>query len=43
VAAGNHPAGAIRSFRQQVDAALPGMYSWFDDASLHITVRAIIA
>jgi hypothetical protein len=34
---------AVRRFRERVDAALPGMYVWFDDASLHVTVRAIIA
>jgi hypothetical protein len=33
---------AVRRFRERVDAALPGVYAWFDEASLHVTVRAII-
>lgn len=32
----------ISAFRARVDKELPGMYAWFDDASLHITVRAIM-
>eukprot|EP01023_Acetabularia_acetabulum_P066905 TRINITY_DN9108_c1_g1_i4.p1 TRINITY_DN9108_c1_g1~~TRINITY_DN9108_c1_g1_i4.p1 ORF type:complete len:272 (-),score=35.53 TRINITY_DN9108_c1_g1_i4:95-910(-) len=31
----------IESFRKQVDEQLPGLYSWFQDQSLHITVRAL--
>ncbi|KAL4423042.1 hypothetical protein ABPG77_002076 [Micractinium sp. CCAP 211/92] len=32
----------ISRFRERVDAALPGAYAWFSDASLHITLRALI-
>lgn len=32
---------AAERFRRAVDAALPGMYYWFDDAALHVTLRAI--
>lgn len=32
----------VRRFRARVDAALPGMYFWFADESLHITVRALM-
>lgn len=32
----------ITRFRQRVDAELPGMYAWFADSSLHVTLRAII-
>jgi hypothetical protein len=35
-------AGILRRFRARVDAALPGMYVWWDEASLHITIRALI-
>ncbi|KIZ02396.1 hypothetical protein MNEG_5561 [Monoraphidium neglectum] len=34
--------GILRRFRARVDAALPGMYVWWDEASLHITIRALI-
>jgi hypothetical protein len=34
--------GAITKFRAAVQAEFPELYAWFDDASLHITVRAII-
>jgi hypothetical protein len=33
---------AVRRFRARVDAELPGVYAWFDERSLHVTVRAII-
>ena len=33
---------AIDRLRRRVDAELPGMYVWFSDASLHITLRALI-
>ncbi len=33
---------AIERFRRRVDAQLPGLYAWFSDASLHITLRALI-
>eukprot|EP00798_Chlamydomonas_sp_ICE-L_P021228 gene21228-28144_t len=32
----------IRSFRRRVDAELPGMYTWFADESLHLTIRALM-
>ncbi|KAL0029394.1 hypothetical protein WJX77_004302 [Trebouxia sp. C0004] len=32
----------INQFRQQVDQSLPGMYAWFDDGSLHVTIRALM-
>jgi hypothetical protein len=31
----------LREFRAAVDAALPGVYSWFDEGSLHCTVRSL--
>ena len=33
---------AVERFRQRVQQELPGMYAWFSDASLHITIRALI-
>lgn len=33
---------AIDRFRRRVDAELPGLYAWFSNASLHITLRALI-
>ena len=33
---------ALQEFRDAVDAALPGCYAWFDDASLHVTVRGLL-
>ncbi|KAL3160387.1 hypothetical protein ABBQ32_010712 [Trebouxia sp. C0010 RCD-2024] len=32
----------IRAFRHQVDSALPDMYAWFDETSLHVTIRALM-
>ncbi|MBN2533925.1 MAG: hypothetical protein JXB88_13630 [Spirochaetales bacterium] len=32
---------AVTKFREKVDQELPGMYCWFDDKSLHMTVRAL--
>lgn len=32
----------IRAFQHQVDSVLPGMYAWFDEGSLHVTVRALM-
>ena len=32
----------ITAFRYQVDSVLPGMYAWFDESSLHVTVRALM-
>ena len=31
----------IHDFQKQVENALPGMYVWFDQTSLHVTVRAL--
>lgn len=31
----------IKDFREKVDCALPGFYSWFKPESYHMTVRAI--
>lgn len=36
-------AAAIVRFRARVDAELPGLYAWFDNASLHVTLRAVIS
>ena len=35
-------AQAVQRFRERVDAAIPGMYAWFADCSLHVTLRAIM-
>jgi hypothetical protein len=32
----------VAQFRLAVDAALPGMYVWFDDSSLHVTLRGLV-
>lgn len=34
--------GIIRAFRERVDRELPGLYTWFDDQTLHITIRAVM-
>jgi hypothetical protein len=31
----------VRKFRDRLDAELPGLYTWFDDSSLHVTLRAL--
>jgi hypothetical protein len=31
----------VRKFRDRVAAELPGLYTWFDDSSLHVTLRAL--
>ena len=36
-------ADIVRNFKALVDEKLPGMYTWFDERSLHVTVRAIIS
>ena len=33
---------ALAQFRGAVDAALPGMYVWFSDDSLHVTLRGLV-
>lgn len=37
----DHVPEAVMAFQESVDAALPGMYTWFDHSSLHMTVRAL--
>ncbi len=32
----------IERFRQRVNAELLGMYAWFADSSLHVTLRGVI-
>eukprot|EP01026_Neomeris_dumetosa_P069452 TRINITY_DN6867_c0_g1_i4.p1 TRINITY_DN6867_c0_g1~~TRINITY_DN6867_c0_g1_i4.p1 ORF type:complete len:239 (-),score=37.48 TRINITY_DN6867_c0_g1_i4:135-851(-) len=32
----------IKLFQQRVDVELPGMYTWFDSDSLHVTIRALL-
>ena len=32
---------SLRAFRDAVDSALPGMYSWLEEDSLHCTLRAL--
>lgn len=34
--------GIIRAFASRVEMALPGMYDWFDEGSLHVTIRGIM-
>jgi hypothetical protein len=36
-----HTPKPISQFRIKVDEILPGMYCWFEDESLHMTVRAL--
>ena len=31
----------VAAFRARVDRELPGMYAWFADESLHVTLRAL--
>jgi hypothetical protein len=33
---------AVHRFRRRVDEALPGLYVWFAEDSLHITLRALL-
>lgn len=33
---------ALSSFKARVEAALPGIYDWFSEKSLHITIRALV-
>jgi hypothetical protein len=32
----------VAAFRAAVNDALPGLWAWFDDASLHVTVRGLL-
>ena len=34
--------GLVRSFRECVEIELPGLFAWFDDNSLHVTIRALM-
>eukprot|EP00850_Spirogloea_muscicola_P000291 SM000001S04693 [mRNA] locus=s1:1686160:1693987:+ [translate_table: standard] len=36
-----HSPPALARFRARVDGVLPGMYDWFSEGTLHITLRAI--
>ncbi len=31
----------VRKFRDRVDVELPGLYDWFADSSLHVTLRSL--
>jgi hypothetical protein len=33
---------AAAALRRRVDAALPGLFRWFPDAALHVTLRPLI-
>ncbi|KXZ55125.1 hypothetical protein GPECTOR_3g277 [Gonium pectorale] len=39
---GHNLPAVVRSFRERVDAELPGLYRWFADSSLHSTVRSLM-
>jgi hypothetical protein len=39
---GKHLPPAVGAFRDAVDKALPGLYVWFEDSSLHCTVRGLV-
>jgi hypothetical protein len=32
----------VRRFRARVEEELPGLYSWFGEESLHVTIRALM-
>ncbi len=32
---------ALQAIRNRIEAELPGMYHWFDEASLHVTLRGL--
>ncbi|GMH39638.1 hypothetical protein BSKO_07536 [Bryopsis sp. KO-2023] len=34
--------GVLRKFRERVEKDLPGMYTWFAEESLHVTIRGLI-
>ena len=34
--------GIVAAFRRRVDAEFKGLYTWFEDESLHVTVRALM-
>jgi len=33
---------ALAKFKEQVEEAMPGMYDWFSEESLHVTLRALL-
>ena len=33
---------AVQRFRDEVELLLPGYYRWFEDTSLHVTLRGVI-
>eukprot|EP00249_Psilotum_nudum_P004339 c17859_g1_i1 orf=161-475(-) len=37
-----HIPNVVRSFKSKVEACVPGMYDWFAEESLHITIRALL-
>lgn len=37
----HHPLRLLARFRERVEAVMPGIYDWFLDDSLHITIRAL--
>jgi hypothetical protein len=32
----------VRRFRARVEEELPGLYAWFGEESLHVTIRALM-
>lgn len=38
----HQPLQSLARFRERVEAVMPGMYDWFVDDSLHITIRALL-
>ncbi|KAJ7549805.1 hypothetical protein O6H91_07G070300 [Diphasiastrum complanatum] len=36
------PPPSLARFRQRVESALPGLYDWFSESSLHITIRPLV-
>ena len=35
-------AGIVSALRVMIDQELPGLYTWFEDNSLHVTIRGMI-
>ena len=35
-------AGIVSALRVMIDQELPGLYTWFEDSSLHVTIRGMI-
>jgi hypothetical protein len=40
--ADSHLLDCIREFREQVDFWLPGVYTWFAESSMHLTIRGLM-